>query len=94
CTCPCFSIQAQCKMLCYLHNVPYRPYLSQQLTHAFDVYLKILHRVNQKIQVVLNCNTREWRLRNECLACFYHIKDEPKLMFDWLVSIDGNNSLK
>ncbi|KAI6130600.1 hypothetical protein EV401DRAFT_2066179 [Pisolithus croceorrhizus] len=92
--CPRFSIHAQCKMLCYLHNVPYRPYLFQQLTHAFDVYLEILHRVDQKIQAALNHNTREWRLRNECPACFYRIEDEPKLPFDWLVSIDGNNSLK
>ncbi|KAI6113580.1 hypothetical protein EDD16DRAFT_1693673 [Pisolithus croceorrhizus] len=71
--CPHFSIHAQCKMLCYLHNVLYHPYLFQQLMHAFDVYLEILHH---------------------CPACFYHIEDKPKLPFDWLISIDGNNSLK
>ncbi|KAG1881214.1 hypothetical protein F4604DRAFT_1879732 [Suillus subluteus] len=26
--------------------------------------------------------------------CFYKLQDEPTLEFDWLVSIDGNNSLK
>ncbi|KIK21240.1 hypothetical protein PISMIDRAFT_104371, partial [Pisolithus microcarpus 441] len=92
--CPRFSIHAQCKMLCHLHNMPYRPYLFQQLTQAFDVYLDIVHRVSQKIQVALHRDTREWRLRNECLACFYHVNDEPTLTFDWLVSVDGNNSLK
>ncbi|KAI6095582.1 hypothetical protein EDD16DRAFT_1501684 [Pisolithus croceorrhizus] len=92
--CPHFSIHAQCKMLCYLHNVPYCLYLFQQLMHAFDVYLKILHHVDQKIQAALNCNTREWRLRNECPACFHRIEDKLKLPFDWLISIDGNNSLK
>ena len=44
--------------------------------------------------MALNHNTQEWRLQNECLVCFYCLEDEPKLSFDWLVSIDGNNSLK
>ena len=44
--------------------------------------------------MALNHNTQEWRLRNECPACFYCLEDELKLSFDWLVSIDGNNSLK
>ncbi|KAI6029697.1 hypothetical protein BKA83DRAFT_4462130 [Pisolithus microcarpus] len=92
--CPRFSIHAQCKMLCHLHNMPYRPYLFQQLTQAFNVYLDIVHRVSQKIQVALHRDTREWRLRNECPACFYRVNDEPTLTFDWLVSVDGNNSLK
>ncbi|KAI6017877.1 hypothetical protein EDC04DRAFT_2576626, partial [Pisolithus marmoratus] len=94
CVCPCFSIHTQCKMLCHLHNMPYHPYLFQQLTQAFDMYLEIIHHINQKIQVAHYHNTQEWRLRNECPACFYHVKDELTLTFDWLVSIDGNNSLK
>ncbi|KIK13717.1 hypothetical protein PISMIDRAFT_118360, partial [Pisolithus microcarpus 441] len=92
--CPHFSIHMQCKMLCHLHNMLYRPYLFQQLTQAFDMYLDIVHRVSQKIQVALHCDTREWRLQNECSACFYCVNDEPTLTFDWLVSVDGNNSLK
>ena len=74
--------------------MPYRPYLFDQLSRTFDAYLEILHRVNQKIQVALNRNTQEWRLQNECPTCFHRLEDEPKLSFDWLVSIDGNNSLK
>ena len=31
---------------------------------------------------------------NSCPACFYKLENEPSLEFDWLVSIDGNNSLK
>ncbi|KAI5994436.1 hypothetical protein EDD15DRAFT_2387767 [Pisolithus albus] len=94
CACPRFSIHVQCKTLCHLHNTPYRPYLFEQLTQAFDVYLEIIHRVDQKIRVALNRSAREWRLRNECPACFYRVEDEPTLTFDWFVSIDGNNSLK
>ncbi|KAG2352683.1 hypothetical protein BDR07DRAFT_1454895 [Suillus spraguei] len=73
-SCPRFSIQAQVKSLCFLHDTPYRPYLNAQFSAAYDVYLEILHRVKQ--------------------PCFYKLEDEPALEFDWLVSIDGNNSLK
>ncbi|KAG2127534.1 uncharacterized protein EDB93DRAFT_1243692 [Suillus bovinus] len=62
-TCPHFSIQAQCKALCFLYSVT-----------AYDIYLEIVHCVNK--------------------SCFYKLQDEPALHFDWLVSIDGNNSLK
>ena len=78
------------------HQIPYHPFLFQQLSYVYDVYLKIVLEVNCHLQVTLNHNSQEWWLRNECLACFYHLEysDEPMLSFDWLVSIDGNNSLK
>ncbi|KAG9310644.1 hypothetical protein JVU11DRAFT_9219 [Chiua virens] len=36
----------------------------------------------------------DWRLKNQCPACSYKLEDEPHLQFSWLVSVDGNNSLK
>ncbi|KAI6008065.1 hypothetical protein EDC04DRAFT_2611075 [Pisolithus marmoratus] len=30
----------------------------------------------------------------DIFTCFYHLEDEHRLKFDWLVSTDGNNSLK
>ncbi|KAI5987211.1 hypothetical protein EDD15DRAFT_2136971, partial [Pisolithus albus] len=93
-TCPRFTIQAQCKTLCHLHSIPYRPYLCTQFSLAFNVYLEVIHRVDNCIRDVLGRNSQDWRLLNECPACFYRLEDEPSLKFDWLVSIDGNNSLK
>ncbi|KAI9566563.1 hypothetical protein HD554DRAFT_1096637 [Boletus coccyginus] len=92
--CPRFSIQAQCKVLCHLHNVPYRPYLSTIFSNAYDVYLELLHQVEQCISAFMQHDSQDWCLRNECPACFYRLEDEPQLRFDWLISIDGNNSLK
>ncbi|KAI6011388.1 hypothetical protein PISMIDRAFT_55938, partial [Pisolithus microcarpus 441] len=92
--CPRFGIQAQCKLLCHLHDTPYRPYLNVQLTIAYDVYLDILGRVNCQMKKALGRDTDNWRMLNSCPACFYRLEDEPALDFDWLVSIDGNNSLK
>ncbi|KAH7918190.1 hypothetical protein BV22DRAFT_1024983 [Leucogyrophana mollusca] len=93
-TCPRFSIQAQCKALCHLHKMLYRPYLSAQFSAAYDTYLEIIHRVDRLFKVVLKCDTPNWRLLNGCPACFYKLKDEPKLDIAYLVTMDGNNSLK
>ncbi|KAG1789934.1 uncharacterized protein HD556DRAFT_1243055 [Suillus plorans] len=93
-SCPRFSIQAQVKSLCFLHDTPYRPYLNAQFSAAYDIYLEILHRVKQRHRGALNHDTLNWRMLNSCPACFYKLEDEPVLEFDWLVSIDGNNSLK
>ncbi|KAG2112648.1 uncharacterized protein F5147DRAFT_572181 [Suillus discolor] len=97
-SCPRFSIQAQVKSLCFLHdisnNIPYRPYLSVQLSVAYDIYLDILHHVDQWLCMVLKHDMLHWCMLNSCPACFYKLEDEPALEFDWLVSIDSNNSLK
>ncbi|KAG1791821.1 uncharacterized protein HD556DRAFT_1240156 [Suillus plorans] len=93
-TCPRFSIQAQCKALCHLHNIPYRPYLNAQFSDAYDIYLEILHRVDVLINQALNRSSPNWRLLNCCPCCFYKLEDEENLALDWLVTMDGNNSLK
>ncbi|KAG2116140.1 hypothetical protein DEU56DRAFT_874197 [Suillus clintonianus] len=83
-TCPRFSIQAQCKALCHLHH----------FSDTYDIYLEILHHVNILINKALNRNTPNWRLLNSCLCCFYKLQDEESLALEWLVTMDGNNSLK
>ncbi|KIJ59027.1 hypothetical protein HYDPIDRAFT_73991, partial [Hydnomerulius pinastri MD-312] len=69
-------------------------YLAIQLAIAFDVYLDILNRIDQQLKKALNQHTPNWRLLNDCPACFYKLQDEPPLEFEWLVSMDSNNSLK
>ncbi|KAF8546476.1 hypothetical protein OG21DRAFT_1400157, partial [Imleria badia] len=69
-TCPHFSIHAQCKTLCHLHNVRPAIALVCSLLHASNVYLEIIHCVNQCIQGVLNHNGQEWHLQTQCPACF------------------------
>ncbi|KAG2108910.1 uncharacterized protein F5147DRAFT_576420 [Suillus discolor] len=93
-TCPWFSIQVQCKALCHLHNIPYQPYLNMQFLDAYDVYLEILHRVDSLIKAALKCDTQDWCLLNSCPCCCYKLDDEDDMTFEWLATIDGNNSLK
>ncbi|KAG1743900.1 hypothetical protein EDB19DRAFT_1632976, partial [Suillus lakei] len=92
-TCPRFSIEVQCKVLCHLHNVPYRPYLNSQFSDTYDAYLEILYCVDHHLNEALHCNPN-WHLLNACPCCTYKLKDEPPLALEWLVCIDDNNSLK
>lgn len=75
-------------------QIPYRPYLSQQLTVAYDTYLAIQRSVDNQVKDSLGHNTPNWQLLNTCPACFYKLEDEPDLRFSFLCSFDGNNSLK
>ncbi|KAG1833659.1 hypothetical protein DFJ58DRAFT_719412 [Suillus subalutaceus] len=93
-TCPRFSIQAQCKALCHLHNMPCRPYLNSQFSDAYDVYLEILHRVDCRLNEVLKRNTPNWQILNACPCCSYKLDEEAPQVMDRLFSINGNNSLK
>ncbi|KAG1835964.1 hypothetical protein DFJ58DRAFT_670120, partial [Suillus subalutaceus] len=93
-TCPRFSIQAQCKTLCHLHDIPYQPYFNTQFLDAFDVYLEILNCVDCIIKAELKHDLPNWRLLNSCPCCFYKLEGEDKLAFEWLATINRNNSLK
>ncbi|KAI0245147.1 hypothetical protein BJV78DRAFT_1140924 [Lactifluus subvellereus] len=92
--CPRLTIQAQVRMLCYMHNVPYQSYLCQQFSDAFDIYLEILHHVDLRVSEALGRNGPKWHLWNTCPACFYKLEGEPSLQFSFLCEMDGNNSLK
>jgi hypothetical protein len=65
-----------------------------QFSAAYDIYLEIIHSVDKQLKAALKHDTPDWRLLNSCPACCYKLQDEPALEFDWLISIDGNNSLK
>ncbi|KAH9903426.1 hypothetical protein C8Q73DRAFT_674646 [Cubamyces lactineus] len=92
--CPRFSIQAQVRALCYLHMVPMESALVDQFSIAFDMYLEILHHVDQKVNVALRRDTPNWRMLNACAPCMYKLNDESPLSPALLVTMDGNQSLK
>lgn len=65
-----------------------------QFSDAYDVYLEILHQVDSIIKAALKRDTPDWRLLNSCPCCCYKLDDEDDMTFEWLATIDGNNSLK
>ncbi|CDO74657.1 hypothetical protein BN946_scf184832.g1, partial [Trametes cinnabarina] len=92
--CPRISIQAYCQTLCGVHGVFFHRYLALQFSTAFDVYLDILHEVDQRAHVVLHRDQPNWRMHNACAPCLYHLEGEDDLEYSLLVAIDGNSSLK
>ncbi|KAF8878306.1 hypothetical protein BD779DRAFT_1613056 [Infundibulicybe gibba] len=93
-TCPRFSIEAQCKTLCHMHNVPYKQYLATQFRGAYDIYLEICRRVQTQIDAELGYNVPSHQVLSACPPCFHKLPDEPEQTFSCLVSMDGNNSLR
>jgi hypothetical protein len=77
-----------------LHLSPPSHHLSEQFSIAFDLYNAILRQVQQRIMAALGRDTPAWRMKNACPACQYKLHNEPKLRFNMLVAMDGNNSAK
>ncbi|KAJ7767090.1 hypothetical protein B0H14DRAFT_2633106 [Mycena olivaceomarginata] len=68
--------------------------LPASFSKCFDVYLEILQLVADRIKKVLGRNTPDWWLKNCCPACTYKLEGEMKMIFEMLVAMDGNDSLK
>jgi hypothetical protein len=92
--CPHLAIQPFVKGLCDLHGIPFRPYLSQQFSICYDLYLSIREDVQQRVAVALGRDSPNWRLSPACPACTYKLEGEADLIFKMLVTMDGNDSLK
>ncbi|KAJ7300506.1 hypothetical protein DFH08DRAFT_919255 [Mycena albidolilacea] len=92
--CPQLAIQSFVKSLCDLHGVPYRPYLRQQFSTAYDIYLEIHRQTDCLVNSALGHNTPNWRLKHTCPACMYKLEGEDELIFSMLFNMDGNDSLK
>ncbi|KAJ7838459.1 hypothetical protein B0H14DRAFT_3087059 [Mycena olivaceomarginata] len=92
--CPQLAIQSFVKSLCDLHGVPYQPYLRQQFSTAYDIYLEIRRQTDCLVNSALGRNTPNWRLKHTCPACMYKLEGEDELIFSMLFNMDGNDSLK
>ncbi|KAJ7766007.1 hypothetical protein B0H14DRAFT_3510101 [Mycena olivaceomarginata] len=88
------AIQAFVKTLCDLHGVPYRPYLREQFSILYDLYLDLRRRTEARLLHHLGRDSFAWRVKHDCPACMYKLEGEDELIFDVLVTQDGGNSLK
>ncbi|KAJ6455997.1 hypothetical protein DFH09DRAFT_1116274 [Mycena vulgaris] len=92
--CPALCVQSWVKTLCDLHGRAYIPYLSQQLTICYDLYLETLATVDARVAKALGRDAPDYRLKNCCPACTYKLEGEQQLIFSMLTTMDGNDSLK
>ncbi|KAJ7699188.1 hypothetical protein B0H14DRAFT_3653270 [Mycena olivaceomarginata] len=65
--CPTLSIQGWVKTLCDLHSSAYIPYLSQQSSISYDLYLETLKTVDERVPKALGRDMSNWRLRTVAL---------------------------
>jgi hypothetical protein len=82
------------KTLSDIHRVPFKSYLSRQFSIAFDLYLSILNRADRLVQVSLERDDADYRIKHLCPPCTYILEGEEKLKFSMLYTVDGNDSLK
>ncbi|KAF7353148.1 hypothetical protein MSAN_01502300 [Mycena sanguinolenta] len=75
------------------YRVPYRPYLCQQFSVAYDLYLDLRRRTDERVMKALGRDST-WRLKHACPACTYKLEGEDALIFEMLTTMDGNDSLK
>ncbi|KAF8177725.1 hypothetical protein K438DRAFT_2022158 [Mycena galopus ATCC 62051] len=91
--CPHLAIQSFVKSLCDIHGVAYRPYLCQQFSIAYDRYLDIRCRTDERVMKALGHDS-SWRLKHPCPACTYKLEGENTMIFEMLTTMDGNDLLK
>ena len=87
---PSLSIHMFIKTLCDLHSAPFKPYISRQFSICYDLYLEMRSVADERVQVTLDRNSKDYRLRNNCPACTYKLTNEPKLEFSMLYTVDGH----
>ncbi|KAJ3890688.1 hypothetical protein GG344DRAFT_48941, partial [Lentinula edodes] len=92
--CARLGMQSFCKSICDIHGVAYKPYLSTQLSAAFDLYVAILNAVRNRTREVLGRQGRDWRMLNACPPCQYRLQEDDKLDVRMIVTMDGNDSLR
>jgi hypothetical protein len=91
---PHLTVHSFAKTLCEMHCVPFKAYLSRQFTIAYDLYLSIRTAVGRLVQISLERDAADYRVKHLCPACSYILEDEDKLKFSMLYTTDGGNSLK
>ncbi|KAF7323820.1 hypothetical protein MKEN_00603300 [Mycena kentingensis (nom. inval.)] len=92
--CPRLGKQAFLRTLCDLTTTAPRDYLQKQFTIAYDLFLRTKDLVRRRVAKDLGRDHPDWRLKNGCPCCFYKLKGEKELKPAFLVTMDGNNSLK
>lgn len=52
----------------------YRRYLRTVLADTYEIYVRILNVVSNRIHRALGWDTPDWRVQNACRACCYEVR--------------------
>lgn len=84
---PSFSFQAFSKVICDLYGIIHDRRYSTALSRSFQVYLRLLRRIDRKVRALCGWDTKDWRVKNACAACCYKVSLYPTLMDTGLTSL-------
>ncbi|EJD45872.1 hypothetical protein AURDEDRAFT_63852 [Auricularia subglabra TFB-10046 SS5] len=91
---PRLGVQPFVRALCDIHMCPYRPFLREQFSSAFDRYLAVLREVQRRVDGALGRDTPHWRALNACPPCSYKLDGEIELPIAGFIAMDGGQSMK
>ncbi|KAJ3806841.1 hypothetical protein F5876DRAFT_90874 [Lentinula aff. lateritia] len=94
CRCPRLSIQPFIKSLCDVQGFPFKPYLMQQFSSAYDAYLGVKSRIRKLVAQTLGRDSPTWRILHACPCCQNELVEDDPLEIRMMVAMDGNDSLK
>ena len=55
-------------------QVPFRRYFRTVLSETYEIYVRILNIVDNRINASLGWDTPNWRVNNACKACCYVVR--------------------
>ncbi|EJD45903.1 hypothetical protein AURDEDRAFT_63834 [Auricularia subglabra TFB-10046 SS5] len=91
---PRLGIQPFVRALCDIHMCPYRPFLREQFSAAFNQYVAMKREVQRTLERALGRDTPDWRALNACASCDHKLEGEPELVIPSFVAMDGGQSMK
>ncbi|KAJ3884619.1 hypothetical protein GG344DRAFT_83768 [Lentinula edodes] len=94
CRCPRLSIQPFIKSLCDIQGFPFKPYLMQQFSSAYDVYVEVKSQTRKLVAQTLGRDSPTWRILHTCPCCQNELQEDNPLEIRMMVAMDGNDSLK
>ncbi|KAJ7809272.1 hypothetical protein B0H14DRAFT_2867397 [Mycena olivaceomarginata] len=92
--CPRLGMQAFVHRICDLHGIAPHPYLGQQFSVSYDIYLSIHAEVDRRVKAALGRGAPNWRLKNACPTCMYKLEGETPLKLPLITTQDRNNSME
>ncbi|PPR03885.1 hypothetical protein CVT24_008145 [Panaeolus cyanescens] len=92
--CPHLALEPFVKGLFDVQGLVYTSSFRRHFSACVDIFLQLKAEVQMRVLKAVGRDERNWRRKNACAPCTYKVADEPQLVFDMLVTMDGNDSLK
>ncbi|KAH6871270.1 hypothetical protein BKA70DRAFT_1241913 [Coprinopsis sp. MPI-PUGE-AT-0042] len=92
--CPSLTTEPFTKSLCDIYRFPYSKPMAETMMLCYETYSRLREEATQRTLAALQRDQNNWRRRNACVPCTYWLQEEPKLLYNMLITMDGNDSLK